>query len=125
MPGGVAGAQPIMAAPYADSVPYLATPVTLLSQGVPHGGIETLVLPSGTEDARVLPNRLLAAVAGDAGECFIDVNDDALRVGDRYPFTSMAKNTGGKLKFAFGLRALGDVDASTHPFLGRTISIKK
>src|SRR5450830_203420 len=58
----------------------LALPDIAQGDGAPQGGEEFGAVQAGIEQAMVLPNQFLAAIAGDGAELLIDVSDPATQV---------------------------------------------
>ncbi len=65
-------------------------------------------MPTGTQNARVLTNGFFAAVSGDTGKCFIDIDNSAMGIGDTDSLTGVGENTPGKLKLFVVLLTPGD-----------------
>ena len=83
------------------TIPDLAIPITVIQQIAPHCGIELGFVVARLDDPRILAERLLAAVAGDAGECLIDVDDRTVGRGDRDAFPCVREHAGSQQVLAF------------------------
>ena len=92
------------------AVPQFALPVVLLLEGFPQRAVEGGALPARAEQARVAPDALLAAVAGDAGEGRVDVDDAIVGVGDDDRLVTRREHAGGEVERLFGRLAAADVD---------------
>ncbi len=78
--------------PAAAAVPDLPFPTAFVDDGVPDIGVELGFVVPGIEQARVLPNHLFRAVAGDLTEGFIDAQNHPVRVGNHH---ALARFKGG------------------------------
>ena len=93
------------------AVPYFSGPVARLNERAPHVFIELPALEARFEQARILAQSLFAAVAGDAGEGVIHLENCPVGIGDRDAFTGMGEDGGRQAEPFFGFFALGDVFA--------------
>ena len=66
------------------AVPYLALPMPRAPHDVPHGVVESLVVPSRLEDARGLTQQFVLGVAQKPRHRRIGRQDAALRIGDQH-----------------------------------------
>ena len=89
-------------------VPDFTVPVALVGQVVPQAGVERLLLATGAEDARRLPDDLFARVAGNTREGVVDLDDRAIGGGDHDPFARMGEHAGGELQLLLGFLQFGD-----------------
>ena len=87
-------------------VPDLAHPVPLVDELAPQVGVEGPVLPARFQEARVLPQRFFACVAGDASEGLVDIDDAPAGVGDHDALAGVREHAGGQVQPLFGLHAL-------------------
>ena len=87
------------------AVPQLALPVALVLQLLPHRHVEAALLAARFQEARVVAQGFLAAVAGDAAEGLVDVDDAAVFRGDHDAFAGVREHAGGQVQALFGLLA--------------------
>ncbi len=90
-------------------VPDFAVPVVFFQQAFPHGLKVSLVVPTRAEQPRVAPQHLVAAVAGDAAESGIDVDNAAVWRGDHDALAGVGEHAGGQLQGLVSGFACADV----------------
>ena len=95
-------------------VPDLAVPMAVVDQAAPQFGVERPILAAGVKEARIAPERFFAAVAGDAREGLVDVDDLTIGVGDHDAFACVGKDARRQLELVFGLLAPTGVDTDSH-----------
>ena len=90
-------------------IPYFARPVAILQQHPPHVAVKRVALPAGLQDTGIAAEYFCAAVAGDARERLVHVEDGAVRIADDDALASVGKDAGGELEVLFVLFLLGNV----------------
>ena len=105
-------------------IPDLTVPMALVDQVAPHGDVIGIVLAPRLQQPRVLAQNFLAAIAGNAREGIVDVENRAVSVSDDDALTGIGKDT-GSLDGALGLLALGYITRCSkhaqHPALIVTV----
>lgn len=90
-------------------VPHFAAPGPAIFQRVPHALVEAGVVVPRVEQIGALPEYLLAAVAGDATEGRIDMDDALVRVGDQHTFLSGIEHGSSLAQAVLVGTLLGDI----------------
>ena len=93
-------------------VPDLAVPMAGRRQLAPEIGVETGIVVSRLQHARLLPEHLFALVTGNAGESLVHIDDRAVRRSNQDAFTGMGEDAGGQLESIF--RTFAHVDVGNH-----------
>ena len=94
------------------AVPDFPAPVARFQEFTPHRLVKLGRMVARPQDARILADGFLPRIAGNPGECRIDVDDGAIGGGNRDALLCMQENAGGQLVFLF--RALARVDIGDH-----------
>jgi len=84
-------------------VPDFPFPAAVAVDLLPHGGVESLVVAARLEQTRVFAQHLLPAVAVDAGEGLIHLDDAEVGVGDEDGFDTVAEDLGRQVQVLFRL----------------------
>src|SRR5664280_2137342 len=90
-------------------VPDFTIPLAFLGQITPQVCVKGFSMTARAEDARILAQHFIMAIAGNPAEGVIDIDNSAVGGGDHNAFGSMGEDTGGQAKLFFGLPALGNV----------------
>jgi hypothetical protein len=99
-------------------VPDLPFPGAGERQFLPHLLVKAGILPPGLEDARMLADDFLAAVAGNPQEGRVDLDDALLGIGDQDGFDAVGENRLGQVQLPLGNATAGldlaNQDAGQH-----------
>ena len=95
------------------TVPDFAFPETTLLQLAPHFFIESRGLPARVENGRILSQHILTLIAGDLIESGIDVDNDAVTIGDHDAFKRVLEHFSRQPQFFFCFFTTGDIATNT------------
>src|SRR5690606_5321931 len=106
-------------------VPDLAAPGAAFFQGMPQRLVETGIVAAGFEQAGSLAQYLSRAVAGDAREGRVNMDDLVPVVSNQDALLGAVEHRGGLTQAVFVGAALGDVAGGTDEALGTPLFIDK
>ena len=93
------------------TAPDLTGPAAMRRQGLQHGGRKRAVWRAQRQGARVAPQHLIGAVAGDLGKSGVHQHDAVLRIGDHHAIVALVQHPSRQFQLGGGHPLVGDVAA--------------